>query len=112
MTTLADHPAAAAILDLANPLLALFLQGVGLVCLMTCRRVMQQVIGLCIMLQGGLLILVDAGRVQGDIAQAESMVLSALVAETIVVAIALALIVNVYRFHPHGLVDDLDALKG
>jgi NADH:ubiquinone oxidoreductase subunit K len=103
---------ATALLDVLNPLLALFLLGVGLVCLMTCRRVMQQVIGLCVMLQGGLLSLVDAGRVQGDLSRAESMVVSALVAETIVVAIALALIVNVYRFHPHGLVDDLDALKG
>jgi len=42
----------------------------------------------------------------------ETMVISALVVETIVIAIALALIVNVFRHYPSGDVDHLDRLRG
>ena len=40
------------------------------------------------------------------------MVVSALVVETIILAIVLVLIVNVFRYHPRGRVDDLDTLRG
>ena len=45
-------------------------------------------------------------------ATGQALVISALVAETIVIAIVLALTINVYRHYPSGLVDDLDRLKG
>jgi len=85
---------------------------IGLVCLLTCKRVIKQVIGLNIMLQGALLALIDAGRANGKMQEAQSLVISALVVEVIILAIALALIVNVFRFHPGGQVDDLDTLRG
>jgi NADH:ubiquinone oxidoreductase subunit K len=99
-------------LDVANPLLSLALLGIGLACMLMQRRVIKQVIGLSIMLQGALLNLVEAARLNDDMATGQSLVISALVAETIVVAIVLALIINVYRHYPSGLVDDLDRLKG
>jgi len=99
-------------LDTANPILSLVLLSVGLICMLTRKRVIKQVIGLSIMLQGALLTVVDAGRVNGDMQVAQSMVISALVVETVVLAIALALIVNVFRYHPEGRVDDLDTLRG
>ncbi|NLD73035.1 MAG: NADH-quinone oxidoreductase subunit K [Chloroflexi bacterium] len=99
-------------LDLWNPFLSLALLAIGLACMLTRRRVIKQLIGLNIMLQGALLNLVDAGRVHGDLETPQGLVVSALVAETMVTAIALALIVNVFRYHPEGLVDDLDSLKG
>jgi NADH:ubiquinone oxidoreductase subunit K len=34
------------------------------------------------------------------------------VAEAIVLAITLAIVVNIYRYQPEGLVDNLDTLKG
>jgi NADH:ubiquinone oxidoreductase subunit K len=40
------------------------------------------------------------------------MVISALVVETIVIAIAMALIVNIFRRDPTGDIDRLDRLKG
>ncbi len=43
---------------------------------------------------------------------AEAVVISALIAETIVMAVALALIVNVFRHYPSGDIDDLDRLHG
>ena len=99
-------------LDLVNPILSLVLLSIGLICLLTRKRIIKQVIGLSIMLQGALLTIVEAGRVNGDLQVAQSMVVSALVAETIILAIVLVLIVNVFRYHPQGRVDDLDTLRG
>ena len=99
-------------LDLVNPILSLILLSIGLICLLTRKRIIKQVIGLSIMLQGALLTIVEAGRVNGDLQVAQSMVVSALVVETIILAIVLVLIVNVFRYHPQGRVDDLDTLRG
>jgi NADH:ubiquinone oxidoreductase subunit K len=90
--------------------IALFL--IGLFCLLTRRNVIKQVFGLKIMLQGVTLSLLHAGHVCGDVRLAETMVISALVVETIVIAIALALIVNVFRHYLSGDVDLLDRLRG
>jgi len=99
-------------LDLLNTALALLLLLTGLFCLLTRRNVLKQVFGLKIMLQGVTLSLVHAGYLRGDMRYAEAMVISALVVEAIVIAIALALIVNVFRHYPSGDIDDLDRLRG
>lgn len=104
--------AEAAWLDHVNLILSLALLVVGMICMLTRRRVVKQLIGLNIIIQGALLNLVDAARLNDDLVRGQSLVISALVAETIVVGIVLALIINVYRHYPHGLVDDLDRLKG
>ncbi|MHB1355101.1 MAG: NADH-quinone oxidoreductase subunit NuoK [Anaerolineae bacterium] len=96
----------------ANAWLALLLLIIGLYCILTRKQVIKQVIGLNIMLQGALLTLIDAGRIHGDMQTSQSLVVSALVAEVIALAITLALIVNIYRFHPRGHSDDLTSLKG
>ena len=101
-----------ALLGTVNGILSLALSSIGLYCLLSRRQVIKQLIGLTIMLQGALLIIVDAGRVQDQMQMAQGMVVSALVGEAIVLSIGLTLIINVYRYHPQGLVDDLDALKG
>ena len=95
-----------------NACLSLALLFIGLICILTRKRVIKQVIGLNIMLQGALLGLIDAGRANDALATAQSFVISALVVEVIVIAIALALIVNIFRYHPQGRVDDLDSLQG
>ena len=100
------------LLDIVNPLLSAALILIGFLCLLTCRRLLKQVIGLNIMLQGALLNLVDAARVQGDLELVQSLVVSALVAETIVLAIVLALTINALRYFPSGEVDDLRTLRG
>lgn len=99
-------------LDLLNTSLAVFLFLVGFFCLLTRRNVIKQVIGLKIMLQGVTLGLIHAGRLRGDVRFAETMVASALVVETVIIAIAVALIVNIFRSHPSGDVDRLDQLRG
>ena len=99
-------------LDTLNISLTALLFLIGLFCLLTRRNVIKQVFGLKIMLQGVTLSLLHAGHVCGDVRLAETMVISALVVETIVIAIALALIVNVFRHYPSGDIDLLDRLRG
>jgi len=84
----------------------------GLACLVTQREAIKQVIGLKIMLQGVTLGLIYQGHVSGDLHTVQSMVISALVVETILIAVALALIINVYEYYPSGDVDELDSLRG
>ena len=85
---------------------------IGLFCLLTRRNPIKQVIGLKIMLQGVTLSLIDAARLHGNTDLGESLVVSALVVETVTIAIALALIVNVYRHYPSGDIDDMSKLRG
>ena len=99
-------------LNLFNTSLSVLLFVIGLFCLLTRRNVIKQVFGLKIMLQGVTLSLVHAGHLRGDMRFAETMVISALVVETIVIAIALALIVNIFRHYPSGDIDRLDRLRG
>jgi len=99
-------------IEIVNPCLSFSLLVIGLICLMTRKRVIKQVIGVSIMLQGALFSLIDAGRVTGDMAMAQSMLVSALIVEGVIIAIALSLVVNVYRYHPEGWIDDMNSLKG
>jgi len=99
-------------LDPLNVALVIALFLIGLFCLLTRRNVIKQVFGLKIMLQGVTLSLLHAGHVCEDVRFAETMVISALVVETIVIAIALALIVNIFRHYPSGDIDHLDQLRG
>lgn len=99
-------------LNLFNTSLSVLLFLIGLFCLLTRRNVIKQVFGLKIMLQGVTLSLIHAGHLRGDMRFAETMVISALVVETIVIAIALALIVNIFRHYPSGDIDRLDRLRG
>ena len=99
-------------LDLFNTSLSVLLFLIGLFCLLTRRNVIKQVFGLKIMLQGVTLSLIHVGHLRGDVRFAETMVISALVVETIVIAIALALIVNIFHHYPSGDIDRLDKLRG
>jgi NADH:ubiquinone oxidoreductase subunit K len=85
---------------------------VGLICLLTQRSVIKQVIGLKIILQGVTLGLILAGRAIGQQSLAETLVASALIVEAVIIAIAMALIVNIFESHPEGDVDRLDRLRG
>lgn len=102
-----------------TPMLGALLTGAGLVLfvlgllgLLIRRNVIRQVIGFKIMLQGVSLLLIVAGQIHDDMPFAESMVVSALIVEAVVIAVALALIVNVFRHYPTGNVDELRRLWG
>jgi NADH-quinone oxidoreductase subunit K len=99
-------------LDPLNTSLAVVMFLIGLVCLLTRRNVIKQIIGLKIMLQGVTLNLVHAAQLNGDPRFGEAMVVSALIVEAVVIAVALALIVNVFRHYESGDIDHLDRLRG
>lgn len=89
---------------------ALFI--LGWICLISQRNAFKQVIGLKIMLQGVTLALVLAGKLQENMNLAQTMVISALIVETIVIALALAMIVSIFRNIPGGDIDLLRKLRG
>jgi len=99
-------------LDPVNLSLAIALFLIGLFCLISRRNVIKQLIGLKIMLQGVTLSLVQASQVIGDPWLGEAMVISSLIVEAVIIAVALALIVNVFRHYPSGDIDRLDRLRG
>jgi NADH-quinone oxidoreductase subunit K len=99
-------------LDVLNTSLTILLFLIGLLCLLTQRNVVKQVIGLKVMLQGVTLGLIHAGHLLGCMRFAETMVISALIVETVVIAMGLALIVNIFRRYPSGDVDRLTRLRG
>jgi len=99
-------------LDPFNTSLSVVLVLVGLFCLLTRRSVIKQVIGLKIMLQGVTMSLIHAAHLRGNTPLGETMVVSALVVEAVVIAVALALIVNIFRHYPSGDIDDLSRLQG
>jgi NADH:ubiquinone oxidoreductase subunit K len=99
-------------IDPVNTSLSILLFLLGLFCLLTRRNVIKQVIGLKIMLQGVTLALVHAGQLVGDMHLAQAMIISALIVEAVVIALALAVIVNVYRHYPSGDIDRLNRLRG
>lgn len=88
----------------------LFLIGLG--CLLSQRQAIKQVIGLKIMLQGVTLGVIYQGYVSNDLETAQAVVISALVVETVLIAVALALIINIYQHYPSGDVDQMDKLRG
>ncbi len=89
---------------------ALFL--LGWLCLLTQRNAIKQVIGLKILLQGVTLLIILAGKQQENVLLAQVIVISALVVEAILISLALAMIVNVFRNVPNGDIDQLRKLKG
>jgi len=89
---------------------ALFI--LGWICLISQRNAFKQVIGLKIMLQGVTLALVIAGKLQENMNLAQTMIISALIVETIVIALALAMIISIFRNIPDGDIDLLRKLRG
>lgn len=84
----------------------------GFAGMLTQKAVIKQVISLKIMLQGVALALIHAGKVNQDTQLAQSMTISAVIVETVIIAIALALIVNVYLHYPDGDTDEMNQLRG
>lgn len=94
------------------PIIALFLFALGWVCLLTQRNAFKQVIGLKILLQGVTLMIMWFGSQIEEIFIAQLIVISALVVETMVISLALAMLVSVFRNVPDGDIDQLRELRG
>jgi multisubunit Na+/H+ antiporter MnhC subunit len=75
----------------------LCLVGVGFYALLTCRNLLKIVIALQILVKSALLALVSAGSAAGRINLAQSLVITAIVADTVVAVFGMALAVQVRR---------------
>jgi NADH-quinone oxidoreductase subunit K len=84
------------------------LLGVGLLGLLVTRNLIKVVVGMQILVKGGMLALVLAGKLSGQIQTGQTMALTVIVADTIVSVVALALAVQVRR---HFGTLDLQALS-
>jgi NADH-quinone oxidoreductase subunit K len=73
------------------------LAGIGVLGLLLTRNLIKVVIGMQILVKGALLALVLAGRLSGQVQTGQAMVLTVIVADTIVSVVALAFAVQVRR---------------
>lgn len=76
---------------------ALGLLGIALYGLLATRNLIKVIVALQIVVKGAMLLLIAAGRLQGQMAIAQSLALTVIVADTIVAVLGLALAVQVRR---------------
>jgi NADH-quinone oxidoreductase subunit K len=90
----------------------LALLGVGLYGLMVSRNLIKLVIALQILVKAALLGLILAGKVSGQVNLGQSLALTALVADTIVAVIGVALAIQIQRRIGSLDVRELSQLRG
>lgn len=73
------------------------LVGIGLYALLAVRNLIKMIIALQILVKGVLVAFILAGRLQGEMALAQSMALTVIIADTIVAVVGLALAVQIRR---------------
>jgi NADH-quinone oxidoreductase subunit K len=88
------------------------LLGVGLYGLLISRNLIKIVVGLQILVKAALLGIVLAGKINGQLLLAQSMVITIIVADTIVAVIGIAMIVQIRRQLGTLDVSELSKLKG
>jgi NADH-quinone oxidoreductase subunit K len=88
------------------------LLGVGFYGLLACRNLIKIVIALQVLVKAALLGLVAAGNVSGQVNLGQSLAITVIVADTIVVVIGIALGVQIRRQMGTLDVRDMSSLKG
>lgn len=76
---------------------ALGLLGIAIYGLLATRNLIKVIVALQIMVKGAMLALIVGGRLQGQMATAQTLALTVIVADTIVAVLGLALAVQVRR---------------
>jgi multisubunit Na+/H+ antiporter MnhC subunit len=85
---------------------------VGIYCLLTMRNLIKLFIGIEIISKAITLALITSGLLRGNMALAQALVITFIVVEVSTVAVALAIIINVYRHTGSLDVRQLTKLKG
>jgi len=85
---------------------------IGLYCLFTSRNMIKLLIGLEIMAKSAVLSFITAGYVRGETFFSQSLVITFIVIEVSLMAVALALVINSYRNTESLDVRNLTRLKG
>jgi len=90
----------------------IILLGIGIYCLIARKNIIQVVIGLEVIAKAVTLSFVLAGFLQGNEQIAQAIVITIILIEVIIAAVALSLIVNAYRHTGSLDIDDLRRLRG
>ncbi len=91
---------------------AFLLTGIGLYGLLIIRNLIKVVVALQIMVKGVLLALAAAGETTGQVNLGQSLVLTVIVADTVVAVIGLAMAVQIRRLKGTLDVRELSELRG
>jgi NADH-quinone oxidoreductase subunit K len=91
---------------------AFALVGIGLYGLLVIRNLIKVVVALQVMVKGVLLALAAAGEASGQINLGQSLILTVIVADTVVAVVGLALAVQIRRVKGTLDVRDLSELRG
>jgi NADH:ubiquinone oxidoreductase subunit K len=95
-----------------NLLISGILIMLGLYCLLSMRNLIKLLIGIEIIAKGVLLALISASYAHGVILTGQSLAITFIVVEVSVVAVALALVINLFRHTGSLDVKKLTKLKG
>jgi NADH:ubiquinone oxidoreductase subunit K len=85
---------------------------IGLYCLLTNRNIVKLLIGLEIMAKAVVLSFAAAGFLRGETFFSQSLIITFIVVEVSLVAVALALVINAYRNTGSLDINQLSKLKG
>lgn len=85
---------------------------IGLYCLLTSRNMIKLLIGLEIMAKSAVLSFIAAGYARGETFFSQSLVITFIVIEVSIVAVALALVINAYKNTGNLDIRSLTRLKG
>lgn len=95
-----------------NLLFCVILFFIGLYCLLSMRNLIKLLIGIEVIAKGITLALISASNARNCIFTGQSLVITFIVIEVCVVAVALAIIINIYRHTGSLDVKKLTKLKG
>jgi multicomponent Na+:H+ antiporter subunit C len=84
----------------------------GLFCIISQRNLIKIIIGIEIMGKAVILNFITAGYYQNNVEVAQAIVMTAILIDAIIVAVMLALVVNVFRVNRGILADHIARLKG
>ncbi len=84
----------------------------GLFCLVRTRNIIRLILGIEVTMKAITLLFLFAGRINGNLALAESFMISIIVAEVIVAVVAAGIAIKVYRLHGSMDINFLNKLKG
>jgi multicomponent Na+:H+ antiporter subunit C len=98
----------------ADTIVVIVLIGVGLYCLLSKGNMIKTIIGIEVMAKGVFLNFVLSGYLQNqnNTGLAQALVITAIVIDVVIVAIALSLIVNAYKHYGTLKINSLTRLRG
>lgn len=96
----------------ASGLFAVLLLLAGFYCILATRNLIRVLIGIEILSKGVTLGIIAVGKATGNTALTQSLVITVIIVEVFVVAVAAGIIINLYRRHGSLSVGNIENLKG